>query len=51
MHEASLRNDLQFFMDEGLIQGKVTLEQTLDNSFVESALKDLGPYQPKSVGK
>ena len=51
VHEPSLRNDLQFFMNSGLIQGKVTLEQTLDNSFVESALKDLGPYQPKSVRK
>ena len=51
VHEPSLRNDLQFFIDEGLIQGKVTLEQTLDHSFVESAVKDLGVYQPKPSRK
>ena len=51
VHEASLRNDLQFFIDEGLIQGKVTLEQVMDHSFVESAVKDLGAYQPKATRK
>ena len=51
VHEASLRNDLQFFIDEGLIQGKVSLEQVMDHSFVESAVKDLGAYQPKATRK
>ncbi len=51
VHEPSLRNDLQFFIDEGLIHGKVTLEQALDHSFVESAVKDLGMYQPKPSRK
>ena len=51
VHEPSLRNDLQFFVDEGLIQGKVTLEQVLDHSFVDAAVKDLGVYQPKPLRK
>jgi NitT/TauT family transport system substrate-binding protein len=51
VHEPSLRNDLRFYIDEGLIQGKVTLEQTLDNSFVEAALKDLGEYRPRAARK
>ena len=49
VHEPSLRNDLQFYTSEGLIQGKVALENVMDHSFVEAALKDLGPYQPKVV--
>jgi NitT/TauT family transport system substrate-binding protein len=51
VHEASLKNDLQFFKDEGQIQGKITLDQVLDNSFVETALKELGPYQAKTAHK
>jgi NitT/TauT family transport system substrate-binding protein len=45
VNEVSLKKDLQFFKDEGLIQGAVTIEQLLDNSFVDAALKDLGPYR------
>jgi NitT/TauT family transport system substrate-binding protein len=51
VHEATLKNDLQFYKSQGLIQGNVTVEQTLDNSFVEAALKDLGPYKPKTAHK
>jgi NitT/TauT family transport system substrate-binding protein len=51
VHEASLKNDLAFYKDEGLIKGNVTVEQALDNSFVEAALKDLGPYQPRNSRK
>jgi NitT/TauT family transport system substrate-binding protein len=49
VHEPSLKNDLAFYKSEGLIKGTVSLEQTLDNSFVEAALKDLGPYQPRTT--
>ncbi|MDP3673379.1 MAG: ABC transporter substrate-binding protein [Telluria sp.] len=45
VNEASLRKDLQFFKDEGLIQGNVNVEQALDNSFVDAALRTLGPYR------
>ncbi|MDB5764653.1 MAG: tauA [Herminiimonas sp.] len=51
VHEASLKNDLQFYKDEGLIQGNVTVEQSLDNSFVEAAVKDLGPYKARTTRK
>lgn len=48
VHEASLKNDLQFFKDEGQVKGSVTVDQALDNSFVEAALKDVGPYHAKT---
>ena len=47
VNEASMRRALDFFKYEGLISASnVAVEQILDNSFVESALKDLGPYTP-----
>jgi NitT/TauT family transport system substrate-binding protein len=45
---ASLGTDLQFFKDQGLITGNVSVEQAVDNSFVEAALKDLGFYVRRS---
>ena len=45
VHEASLKNDLAFYKMEGHIKGDVTVEQALENSFVEAALKTLGPYK------
>jgi NitT/TauT family transport system substrate-binding protein len=51
VYEPSLRNDLAFYKEEGQIKGNVTVEQALDNSFVEAALKDLGPYQPRNAKK
>lgn len=49
VHEASLRNDLAFYKMEGLIKGEVTVDQALDNSFVEAALKVLGPYKRRGA--
>lgn len=51
VNEASLNKDLQFFKDEGLIQGQVNMSQVVDHSFVAAALKDLGPYQPKGINQ
>lgn len=48
VNEASLSTDLQFYKDEGQIQGSVTVEQAIDHSFVQAALKELGPYKPKT---
>ena len=42
---ASLKTDLDFFKEEGLIQGNVAVEQSVDPSFVDAALKELGPYK------
>ncbi len=44
LNMASLRKDLQFYRDQGLIVGTVSVEQAVDNSFVEAAVKDLGSY-------
>jgi len=46
LNEASLRKDLQFFKDRGLIEGNISVDQVVDNSFVEAALKQIGPYKP-----
>ena len=51
VNEASLNKDLQFFKDEGLIQGQVNMSQVVDHSFVAAALKDLGSYQPKGINQ
>jgi len=51
VNEASLNKDLQFFKDEGLIQGQVNMSQVVDHSFIAAALKDLGPYQPKGINQ
>lgn len=45
--EASLKKDLQFFKDEGLIQGDVSVERVLDNSFADAVVAELGPYKPR----
>ena len=45
VNEASLAIDLQFYKDEGHIQGGVTVEQAVDRSFVQAALDELGPYR------
>ncbi len=41
----SLADDLQFYREQGLIQGEVKLDQIVDQSFVEAAVKELGPYK------
>jgi len=42
---ASLRKDFAFYREQGWIEGKVTVDQVIDNSFVTAALRDLGPYR------
>ncbi len=42
---ASMHTDFQFFKDQGFIEGMVTVEGTVDDSFVTKALKTLGPYR------
>jgi NitT/TauT family transport system substrate-binding protein len=44
LNVASLASDLQFFKDQGLIESPVTIEQSIDTSFVDSAVKALPPY-------
>ena len=42
---ASLADDLQFYKEQKLITGDVRLDQLVDHSFVEAALRALGPYR------
>lgn len=46
LHIPSLREDLEIFRKEGLIEGKVSVDQAVDTSFAEAAARDLGPYIP-----
>jgi NitT/TauT family transport system substrate-binding protein len=43
LNEASIRKDFQFYKDQGYLEGNVTVEQVVDHSFVDAALKELGP--------
>lgn len=43
----SLRKDLAYFKEQGEVKTNVTVEEALDTSFVDAALKELGPYQAK----
>ncbi|MDB5824074.1 MAG: transporter substrate-binding protein [Herminiimonas sp.] len=43
VNEASIRKDFQFYKDQGYLEGNVTVEQVVDHSFVDAALKELGP--------
>src|SRR5581483_532657 len=45
------QRDLQFYRAEGLITGDVTAQQAIDGSYVEAALKILGPYKPKRADR
>jgi NitT/TauT family transport system substrate-binding protein len=41
---ASLRNDLAFFRERRLVDGKVSVDQVIDQSFAEEAVRALGAY-------
>jgi NitT/TauT family transport system substrate-binding protein len=41
----SLADDLQFYREQGLIDGNVKLDELVDQSFVDAVVKELGPYQ------
>ncbi len=46
MHLNGLKNDLVFFKEQKLIQDPgITVERIIDTSFVEQAVKELGPYK------
>ncbi|MDO8300392.1 ABC transporter substrate-binding protein [Lacisediminimonas sp.] len=47
LNEASLRRDFAFYKDQGYLEGAVTVEQVVDRSFAEAAVKVLGPYKQK----
>jgi hypothetical protein len=41
----SLAQDYAFYKEQRLIEGDVKIEQIVDHSFVEAALRELGPYK------
>lgn len=45
LNEASMKKDLQFYKDQGYLEGTVSVEQVLDTSFANAAVKELGPYK------
>ena len=48
VNKATLANDYDFFKSRGLIHGNVTVDQVIDNSFADEAVRQLGVYKPKS---
>ncbi len=46
VNKESLAYDLAFYTEQGLIHGKIDLDQLIDMSFVDSVLKTAGPYRP-----
>ena len=47
VNEASLKHDLAFYREQGLIEGDASVDRVVDYSFVDAALKQLGPYRPQ----
>jgi NitT/TauT family transport system substrate-binding protein len=45
VNKDSLAYDLAFYTEQGLIKGKINLDDVVDNSFVEAVLQELGPYK------
>ncbi|MDT3687919.1 MAG: ABC transporter substrate-binding protein [Pseudorhodoplanes sp.] len=45
----SMKNDWLFFKDNGQIKGTVAVDDVLDRSFVDAALKELGPYKKSGL--
>jgi NitT/TauT family transport system substrate-binding protein len=46
VNKESLAYDLAFYAEQGLINGRVNLDNIVDGSFVEAILKEIGPYKP-----
>lgn len=46
VNAVTMQNDYNFFKERGLIDGKVTVDQVIDHSFADEAVKELGPYKP-----
>ena len=43
----TLKEDYDVYKSQGWIEGSATVDDVVDMSFVEAALKDLGPYKRK----
>jgi NitT/TauT family transport system substrate-binding protein len=47
VNKTTLQNDYDFFKGRGLISGHVTVDQVIDNSFADEAVRQLGVYKPR----
>ena len=45
-----LRKDLDFYRSQGWIEGQVTVDASIDQSFAANAARSLGPYVKKRQG-
>jgi NitT/TauT family transport system substrate-binding protein len=45
VNKTSLNYDLAFYLEQGLIKGMVNLDDVIDSSFVDAAVKQLGAYK------
>ncbi|MEZ7003634.1 ABC transporter substrate-binding protein [Streptomyces sp. AD55] len=45
VHVESLRQDYEFFKKRGWMEGKASVDELVDTSFAEAAVKELGPYE------
>ena len=43
----SLAKDLAFFKAQDLVKSKITVDQVVDLSWIEAAVKELGPWKPR----
>ena len=48
MDMPSLRADYELYKAQGLINGDVNVSELVDRSFIEQAVRDLGPYKPRT---
>src|SRR5262249_22771923 len=48
VNRVTLQNDYDFFKSRGLISGRVTVEQMIDDSFANEAVHQRGSYKPRS---
>lgn len=46
LNTESMEKDLQFWKDQGYIEGEVAVDDSVDTSFAEAAVEELGPYEP-----
>jgi NitT/TauT family transport system substrate-binding protein len=45
VYKPSLETDLAFWQEQKFIEGKASVDEVLDHSYVDAALKTLGPYK------
>jgi NitT/TauT family transport system substrate-binding protein len=48
VNAASLKNDYEFFRERNLVSGRISVDQVVDNSFADEAVRKLGKYQPRN---